>query len=107
MFKDPTEKFIPGTYIRSSSHEFGKENDTLIVSLQNADANQYKIERRWRYQRVLDGNPIEPEYKITTTSGVFNDKEQVLREDKTGLMYSFDIKRNLLFTGSTEYRKVN
>jgi hypothetical protein len=104
--KDETESFIPGTYIRSSRHEFGKENDTLIISLQNANARQYRIERKWRYQRVLDGKPIEPEYKITAASGTYSDKEHLLVESTTGLEYSFDIKRNLLFAGTNQYKKI-
>jgi hypothetical protein len=107
IFKDPTDKFIPGTYVRSSQHEFGKEHDTLIISLQNKNANQYKIERRWTYERVLDGKPIEPEYKQTTTSAVYNEKEHVLNETATDLEYSFEIKRGYLFAGTTQYNKIN
>jgi hypothetical protein len=104
IIKGPTDKFIPGTYVRSSEHEFGKEKDTLIITLQIA--NRYKIERRWKYERMLDGKPIEPEYKQTTTSAVYDEKEHVLNETKTGLEYSFEQKRGLLFAGETEYHKI-
>ena len=30
--KDDVQDFIPGTYVRLSKHEFGKEYDTLVVS---------------------------------------------------------------------------
>lgn len=104
--KDETESFIPGTYIRSSEHEFGKEHDTLVISLQNVNVHQYKIERRWRYERILDGKPIEPEYKQTSASAIYDKKEHVLNETKTGLEYSVDQKRGLLFAGTTEYKKL-
>jgi hypothetical protein len=107
ILKDPTEGFMPGTYVRSSEHEFGTEKDTLIISLQNKNAHRYKIERRWLYERVLDGNPIEPEYKQATTSALFDEKEHILKETKTGLIYSFVQERNLLFAGETEYKKIN
>lgn len=107
ILKDPTDKLIPGTYVHSSQHEFGKENDTLIISLQNPSANQYKIERRWRYERALDGNKLDPEYKQTTTSSIYDEKENVLKESQTGLVYSFDQKQNLLFAGTTEYKKID
>jgi hypothetical protein len=106
VLKDPTDKFIPGTYVRFSEHEFGREHDTLVISLQNPSARQYRIERRWKYERMLDGTSFEPEYKQTTTSAVYDEKEHVLN-DETRLEYSFEIKRNALFAGTTEYRKIN
>lgn len=104
--KDETASFIPGTYIRSSQHEFGTEHDTLIISIQNKEADQYKIERRWNYERVLDGNKLDPEYKQTETSAIYDQKQYVLNETKTGLEYSFDQNKGALFAGTTEYKKL-
>ena len=104
---DAIKEFIPGTYIRFSQHEFGTENDTIVISLQNKTANEYKIRRRWKYERVLDGNAIEPEYKSTITSAIFNEASKLLQETETGDNYSFDTKQKLMFTGSTKYQKQN
>ena len=40
--KDEIEEFIPGTYARQSEGEFGKSYDTLVISLQNKAANQFR-----------------------------------------------------------------
>jgi hypothetical protein len=105
--KDATESFIPGTYVRSSQHEFGTEHDTLIISLQNENAHQYKIERRWLYERVLDGTKLDPEYKQISSSAVYNKEHKLLEEPATGSEYSFDVNKKTLFAGTTEYKKIN
>ena len=103
---DEVEEFIPGTYIRFSKHEFGTEFDTLVISLQNKSALEYKILRKWKYERMLDDQKIEPEYKRSFTSGIYNGKHRVLRENETGDMYSFDVKQRTLFNGPVKYQKL-
>ena len=103
---DGVKNFIPGTYIRFSQHEYGTEYDTLVITFQNSLANEYRIVRKWKYERVLDGNRIEPEYRRTETSGIYSVKNKILQESETRDIFSFDVKRNLLFTGSTEYQKI-
>lgn len=102
---DPVQEFIPGTYIRFSRHEFGTEHDTLIISVQNKNAGEYKIIRRWKYERVIDGELIEPEYKLTMTTGFYQPKHKLLRENETGGIYTFDVGQNTLFNGPIKYRK--
>jgi hypothetical protein len=102
---DETEKFIPGIYIRFSQHEFGIEHDTLVISVQNKLADEYKIVRKWKYERMLDGIKIEPEYRRQTTTAYYNSEHRLLTEKNTGTVYSFDIARNLLFNGPVKYKK--
>ncbi|WP_276502901.1 hypothetical protein [Terrimonas pollutisoli] len=104
--QDEMQTFIPGTYIRFSQHEYGTEYDTLVITPQNKTANEYKILRKWKYERVLDGSPIEPEYKRLTTSGIYNTKHKLLQETETGDMFSFDVRGKLLFNGPTKYQKL-
>jgi hypothetical protein len=104
--KDEVEEFIPGTYIRFSQHEFGIEYDTLVISLQNQSTLEYKILRKWKYERVLDNQKIEPEYKRSFTSGIYNDKNGLLKENETGDIYSFDLKQKILFSGPVKYHKL-
>jgi len=106
VVKDEVKDFIPGTYIRASEHEFGAEHDTLVITLQNAAANEFKIERRWKYERVLDGKPIQPEYKNSSTSGIYNAETKMLQETETAETYSFDPGQKALFAGSTKYQKL-
>lgn len=103
---DAIKEFIPGTYTRSAKTEFGKEFDTLVITLQNKQANEYKIQRRWKYDRVLDGKPIEPEYKIPETSGLYDSEKKVLQETETLEFFTFDIEKKLLFNGANKFTKI-
>jgi hypothetical protein len=103
---DAIKDFIPGTYIRSAEHEFGAEHDTVIISLQNKSANEFKLIRKWKYERVLDGKPIQPEYKSTSTSAIFNNENKMLQERETADTYSFDPKQKAMFAGTTKYLKL-
>lgn len=103
---DEVLNFIPGTYARQSEGEFGKSYDTLVISLQNKTANQFKIVRHWRYDRVLDGKPLEPEYKVTETSAVFDASSKALQESETLDAFTFDTKKKLLFDGPNQFIKI-
>lgn len=104
--KSELEKFIPGTYIRFSVHDYGTEYDTLVITLQNQSAHEFKILRKWKYERVIDGTPIEPEYKRLITTGIYNSTQKIMQESETGDQYSFDPKEQFLFIGSTKYKKL-
>jgi hypothetical protein len=104
--KDEGREFLPGTYTRFSQHEFGTEHDTLVISLQNKAAGEYKIVRRWKYERLLDGKAIEPEYKFITTSGIYHSSKKLLEERETGDFFSFDVTGELLFNGPVKYQKL-
>src|SRR5262245_47884847 len=95
LVTDEVKDFIPGTYTRFARHEFGTEYDTLVISVQNLSANQYFIQRNWKYERILDGIALEPEYKQTKTSGIY--KHKILQQTETGNMFSFDINEGWLF----------
>lgn len=103
---DQTEAFIPGIYIRFSSHEFGKEYDTLVITLQNKSAHEYKIVRKWKYERVLDGKAIEPEYQRQTTTGIYQSVDKTIKDTETGSLYSFDVMGKILFNGRIKYLKI-
>ena len=106
QLKDPVQDFIPGTYARHSEHEYGKEFDTLIISVQNRIPNEYSILRKWKYERVLDGERLEPEFKQIITTGIYNAKNKLLQESQTLAVYTFDPDRTVLFAGKTQYKKV-
>jgi hypothetical protein len=103
---DAIKEFIPGTYIRSAQTEFGKEYDTLVITLQSKSAKEYKIQSRWRYDRVLDGKLIEPEYKVTETSGLYDTEKKTLQETETLEFFTFDIEKKLLFNGANKFTKI-
>lgn len=104
--QDTLKDAIPGSYVRSSSHEYGIEHDTLVITLQNESADEYKILRKWKYQRVLDGKQMEPTYEQQVTTAIFNADRKLLEESDLGNHYSFDVEKKLLFKGSTKYVKL-
>ena len=104
--QDKTKDFIPGTYIRFSSHEYGKEYDTLVISLQNSMSDEYRIVRKWKYERVPDRQKSEPEYHKKESSAIYNPVHKLLQESETGRIYSIDVKENCLFNGPIKYQKL-
>mgnify|MGYP001412525921 CR=1 FL=1 len=106
LTRDPVREFIPGIYIRFSQHEFGHEYDTLVITPQNKSAGEYAILRKWKYERVLDGIWLEPEYKRTKTTGLYNTQHKLLRETESGSIYNFDVTEKILFNGPVKYQKL-
>lgn len=100
---DPVQEFIPGVYIRFSQHEFGTEYDTLHITVSN---DQFSILRKWKYERILDGVAIEPEYKKQTATGRYDADNGLLLEEETGSTYSFDLKNKILLNGTVKYKKL-
>jgi hypothetical protein len=104
--RDSVREFIPGIYIRYSEHEFGHEYDTLVITLLNESVGKYSILRKWKYERVLDGKWLEPEYKRTETPGLYNPQQQLLRDMETGAIYSFDVDSRVALNGPVKYQKL-
>ena len=96
------QEFIPGTYIRFSSHEFGKEYDTLAITLLNATANEYNITRRWRYERT----DLPSNYQLIITAGIYYPKDNILEDMESGDLLTFDPNQNCLFIGTLKYQKL-
>ena len=103
---DSVKETVAGTYVRSSTHQFGSEQDTLVVALQNRAANQYTITRKWQYARVLDGKAVPPEYKQTSTTATYDATANVLRDAGSGDTWSFDGDKGVLYAGTTAYQKL-
>lgn len=104
--KDKVRESIPGTYIRFSEYEFGKEYDTLSISLQNSSEGKYKIIRKWKYEREMKGNKTRLEYKRKVTTAIYDSMHKLLQETGTGKIYSIDIVAKCLFNGPAKYYKL-
>lgn len=101
--KDEVQAYAPGTYVRLSEHEFGKEYDTLVISELK---DEFQITRKWKYERVLDGVKQEPEYKQEVTTASYDIERNLLHENETGNTISLDAKNAVLFIGPTKYQKL-
>lgn len=104
--KDEITEFIPGTYVRNEQNEFGKEFDTLVITIQNPAAKEFKIQNRWHYIRQVEGEANVPEYKVKETSGIYNAETKLLEESETLDHYSFDVKEKVLFNGTNKFKKI-
>lgn len=104
--KDEIIKFIPGTYVRTGQNEFGKEFDTLVITIQNPAAKEFKIQNRWHYIRRVEGEINVPEYKVKESSGIYNAETKLLEEAETLDHYSFDVKEKALFNGTNKFKKI-
>lgn len=104
--KDEIMEFIPGTYVRAGQNEFGKEFDTLVISLQNPAVKEFKIQNRWHYIRQVEGEANAPEYKVKETSGIYNGETKLLEEAETLDHFSFDIREKVLFDGTNKFKKI-
>lgn len=96
------QEFIPGTYIRFSSHESGKEYDTLAISMLDAIANEYTITRRWRYERA----DSPPNYQLIITAAIYYPDDKILEDIESGDLLTFDPKQSCLFIGTLKYQKL-
>ena len=105
--KDRIQKAIPGTYIRFSEHEFGRVWDTLTIQKLTSELAVFQILHKWNYERILDGQRIQPEYKRQTSLAIYDEDEHILKDTETGDVYIFDIKNNTVFAGETIYKKIN
>ena len=94
---------VTGTYIRTIDHEFATGQDTLIIK--SVNNTTYQIEKRSKYQRILNGKLQTAESHRTKWTVIYDAPNHMLRETNQGkvLFISEDGKRLLL--GALEYRK--
>lgn len=97
---------LPGTYVRASSHEGGREWDTLVITRLNPSVGQYRVQRNWRYERVLDGERLAPLYKEKVSTAFFDKAARLLRETSTGKTLSIMGRKQLLYYGAVSYQKI-
>jgi len=98
---------IAGTYVRAFAGEYASGHDTLIVDVPYEGNNFYKIKHNSSYQRVIEKKVQPMTYKSEVWMAVFDEKENVLVEQKKGKQIRFVPEKNILLVGLSEYRKIN
>jgi len=86
--------FIPGTYVKSTSGEFSKATDTLLITL--VSDNQYRIERHTAYRLIRDGKELPEMHHREVLGAAFDEQRQVLVETSKGRQFTFDVDKGLL-----------
>ena len=96
---------LTGTYIAYHEHEFGKTNDTLVVSKVNGGQNIYQINRNAGVVRTADGKVFPKRLVKETCMARYIDENKMLEDLKTGKTYVWNSQQQLLISGSTQFRK--
>lgn len=96
--------FIPGIYVRSFQGEFSKGKDTLTI--EEFSGSTYIIIHKEVYQRIDEGKVRAPERKIEQLTAVYDEKDELLKETKKGLIISFNPPRKILLVGNSLYEKI-
>ena len=98
--------FIPGKYVRHSTHEMGEEWDTLSITQASKIGNDYLIQRAWAYERIKDGVKQPVDYKNEDRKAIYDEQKMVLTETKSGRVISFAPEKNILLSETKEYKKI-
>lgn len=98
------KELIPGNYVREFKNEFFIGRDTLVIW--HFKNSTYVINHKESYQRIRDGDLLNVERKTEKWVTVYDEKDQVLIEGRTGKILSFDPSKNLLMVGSSIYKKM-
>jgi hypothetical protein len=104
-----TEKitsFISGTYVREFEGEYSTGHDTLLISQPNADNNFYIIQHNSPFQKIREKQLQPIEYKSENWTAVFDQKTNVLLEQKKGKQITFLPDKNELMLGGSHFRKI-
>lgn len=103
---DPLPGFMPGVYVREVNNEKGEEWDIIRVDLLNKKAAIYQVIQRNNFCLMQDGKLLEQDYKFRKSTGYYNGLTGKMRENETGTLIRFDLRRQQLIIGTTQYRKV-
>lgn len=98
--------FIPGTYTMDYEQEYSKGHDTLAFSLVSKDGNSYLITRKTSYRRKTNGKLGLREQKKEQMTGIYDEKDKVIYEIKYGKTFVFSPEKNIVLSGTSEYKKI-
>lgn len=103
---------IPGTYIQYSELHHDEDSytrlfDTLeIERLGKVTGENYKIIRRYKTFKTVDGKALEPEYKTRRWTANFREKSQTLMVNESGKVIAFYPGSNAIMLGGVAYKKM-
>lgn len=98
---------LDGIYTASYEHEFGKNDDTLILKKANNGNDVYQITRHTGLIKKLDGKEFPKEIHIETWTLNFNVDKQTLTELREGKTLVWDNNKLTLQLGSRSYKKIS
>ena len=102
-----SEKSLEGIYVGYSETEFGKTDDTLIVSEPNSTGKVIQIERHSGVVKMLDGKEFPKELEIVTWTLEYDPVKQTLLELKDGKILIWNDKNKTLKLGDRIFRQIS
>ena len=103
---DKILSFIPGIYARTFEGEFSIGHDTLTIIQPDLKSNYYTIQHNSSYQKIREKKLQPLEYKSENWTAMFNEKDNVLVEQKKGKVISFLPEENSLLLGNSKFHKI-
>ena len=101
-----SKKSLKGIYAATSETEFGKTDDTLIVSEPNNSDNMIQIERHSGIIKKLDGREFPKEIKMVTWTLEYDPVKQTLFELKGGKTLIWNDENRTLTLGDKIFRQI-
>ena len=101
-----TESRLTGTYTSFHEHEFGKTDDTLIVTNANSGEGIYQISRHAGLIKILDGKQLPKELNIETWTLEYNPDKQILFDLQKGRTLVWNRGTQSIQWGNIEYKKI-
>jgi hypothetical protein len=81
--------------------------DTLEIQNTGAVGKEvYRIVRRYRTFKTIDGKPQEPEQKVNRWTGTFREDNQTLLVNESGKLILFYPDTDAIMLGSAVYTKI-
>ena len=98
---------LSGIYTASYEHEFGKTDDTLIVTKSNNSDKMYQIERHSGLIKKMDGKEFPKEIVTETWTLDYNPEKQTLTEMKKGKTIVWNSGTQSLQLGDRQYLRIS
>ena len=101
--------FITGCQLIIEPKDFSRSVPgiyTRVIEVKNKEDQYFTVERRWEYQRVLDGKNLIPDYKIIKNTGKYFPEHNELMVNETGECYYINFQQKTILTGSIQYQKL-
>ncbi|WP_018615876.1 hypothetical protein [Segetibacter koreensis] len=103
---DKIKDFIAGTYVADYEQEYSKGHDTLIFSPVSKEGNSYLITRKTSYRRKIKGVIKPSEQRNEQMTGIYNEQDKVIYETRKGETFSFSPEKNIVLSGTLQYKKI-
>ena len=100
------ESSLSGTYVGFTENEYGKINDTLILTKANSGEGMYQITKHAGLIKIVDGKQLPKELNTETWTLEYNADKQTLFEQKEGRTLIWNSGTQSLQSGSTTYKKI-